>query len=66
MANAAGNLVGMVGSAAIAWWRVPDEGNPGGLAITAVIAAIVCAGGLAANLVWARATPGSDQSRDDR
>src|SRR5688572_15056682 len=51
MAHLAGSLVCAVGAVGIAWWRWPDDGNPGPLVIWAVVIAIFFAGGVAARLV---------------
>ena len=65
MAHLAGSLVCTVGAVGIAWWRWPDDGNPGPLVIWAVVIAIFFAGGVAARLVGVFTTP-SGRLRDDR
>ena len=54
-----------LGAAGIAWWRWPDEGEPGPLVIWAVVIAIFFAGGVAARLVGVFTTP-SGRLRDER
>ena len=65
LAHVAGSVVCGVGAAGIAWWRMPDEGEPGALVIWAVIFAIFFAGSVAARLVGVFTTP-SGRLRDDR
>jgi len=65
MAHVAGSLVCGLGAVGIAWWRMPDDGEPGPLVIWAVVAAIFFAGGVAARLVGVFTTP-SGRPRDDR
>jgi hypothetical protein len=57
MAHLAGSLVCGLGAIGIAWWRMPDDGDPGPLVIWAVIAAIFFAGSAAARLVGVVTTP---------
>ena len=65
MAHLAGSLVCGLGAAGIAWWRWPDNGEPGPLVIWAVVIAIFFAGGVAARLVGVLTTP-SGRLRDER
>ena len=65
MAHLAGSVVCAVGAVGIAWWRWPDDGNPGPLVIWAVVIAIFFAGGVAARLVGVFTTP-SGRLRDER
>jgi uncharacterized membrane protein HdeD (DUF308 family) len=65
LAHLAGSVVCGLGAAGIAWWRMPDEGDPGALVIWAVIFAIFFAGSVAARLVGVFTTP-SGRLRDDR
>lgn len=65
LAHAAGSVVCGLGAAGIAWWRMPDNGEPGALVIWAVIFAIFFAGSVAARLVGVFTTP-SRRLRDDR
>ena len=65
LAHVAGSLVCGLGAAGIAWWRMPDDGEPGALVIWAVIFAIFFAGSVAARLVGVFTTP-SGRLRDDR
>ena len=65
LAHVAGSTVCGLGAAAIAWWRMPDDGEPGALVIWAVIFAIFFAGSIAARLVGVFTTP-SGQLRDGR
>ena len=44
LAHVAGRVVGGLGAAGIAWWRMPDNGEPGALVIWAVVVAIFFAG----------------------
>ena len=57
LAHLAGSVVCGLGAAGIAWWRWPDEGDPGPLVIWAVVIAIFFAGGVAARLVGVFTTP---------
>ena len=57
MAHLAGNIVALLGSAGIAWWRMPAKGEPGALVIFAVMAAIFFAMSSAARLVSVFTTP---------
>jgi hypothetical protein len=57
MAHLAGNIVALLGSAGIAWWRMPSTGEPGALVIVAVMAAIFFAMATAAYLVSVFTTP---------
>jgi hypothetical protein len=57
MARVATNIVGALGWAWIAWWRLPDHGDPGALVIIAIVCAIFCTGLLAAHLVGVFTTP---------
>ena len=66
LARVATNIVGVVGWIGIAWWRMPHGGDPGWLVIVAVIAAIFCAGLVAAHLVGVFTTPSGGRPRDDR
>jgi hypothetical protein len=66
MARVATNIVGALGWVGIAWWRMPDEGEPGWLVTFAVICAIFCAGLVAAHLVGVFTTPSGGRPRDDR
>jgi hypothetical protein len=65
LAHVAGSVVCGLGAAGIAWWRMPDDGEPGALVIWAVIFAIFFAGSVAARLVGVFTTP-SGRLRDDR
>lgn len=65
LAHVAGSVVCGLGAAGIAWWRMPDNGEPGALVIWAVIFAIFFAGSVAARLVGVFTTP-SGRLRDDR
>jgi hypothetical protein len=65
LAHLAGSVVCGLGAAGIAWWRMPDNGEPGALVIWAVIFAIFFAGSVAARLVGVFTTP-SGRLRDDR
>jgi hypothetical protein len=65
-AHVAANIVGMLGSVWLAWWRMPGEGEPGALVIWAVIAAVFFAAMLVLRLVTVFATPGGGRPRDDR
>jgi uncharacterized membrane protein HdeD (DUF308 family) len=65
LAHVAGSVVCGLGAAGIAWWRMPDNGEPGALVIWAVIFAIFFAGSVAARLVGVFTTP-SGRPRDDR
>lgn len=56
LAHVAGSVVLAAGSAGIAWWRVPEEGDPGVLMVVAVIAAVFFSGAAAARLVLAFTT----------
>ena len=65
LAHLAGSLVCGLGAASIAWWRMPESGEPGALVIWALIFAIFFAGSAAARLVGVFTTP-SGRLRDDR
>ena len=65
LAHVAGSVVCGLGAAAIAWWRMPDDGEPGAVVIWAVIFAIFFAGSVAARLVGVFTSP-SGRLRDDR
>ena len=65
LAHLAGSLVCGLGAAWIAWWRMPDVGNPGPLVIWAVVFAIFFAGSVAARLVGVFTAP-SGRLRDGR
>lgn len=65
LAHVAGSVVCGLGAAGIAWWRMPDNGEPGALVIWAVIFAIFFAGSVAARLVGVFTTP-SGPLRDER
>ena len=65
LAHLAGSVVCGLGAAGIAWWRMPDNGEPGAVVIWAVIFAIFFAGSVAARLVGVFTTP-SGRLRDDR
>lgn len=65
LAHLAGSVVCGLGAAAIAWWRMPDNGAPGPLVMWAVVVAIFFAGSAAARLVGVFTTP-SGRLRDDR
>jgi uncharacterized membrane protein HdeD (DUF308 family) len=65
LAHLAGSVVCGLGAAGLAWWRMPDEGDPGAVVIWAVIFAIFFAGSAAARLVGVFTTP-SGRRRDDR
>lgn len=65
MAHLAGSLVCGLGAAGIAWWRWPEDGEPGPLVIWAVVIAIFFAGSVAARLVGVFTTP-SGRLRDER
>jgi uncharacterized membrane protein HdeD (DUF308 family) len=65
LAHVAGSVVCGLGAAGIAWWRMPDSGEPGALVIWAVVFAIFFAGSVAARLVGVFTTP-SGRPRDDR
>jgi hypothetical protein len=65
LARVAGSVVFGLGAAGIAWWRMPENGEPGALVIWAVIFAIFFAGSVAARLVRVFTTP-SGRLRDDR
>jgi hypothetical protein len=62
MAHVAANFVGVLGTVGIAWWRMPSNGEPGGVVIFAVIAAIF----LAAMLAWSLVGMFSGRSRNAR
>ena len=57
MAHVAGSVVCGLGAAGIAWWRWPENGEPGPLVIWAVVIAIFFAGSIAARLVGVFTTP---------
>jgi hypothetical protein len=57
LARVAINIVGALGWAGIAWWRLPASGDPGALVIIAVILAIFCTGMVAGHLVGVFTTP---------
>ena len=63
LAHLAGSVVIALGAAGIAWWRMPDDGEPGPLVIWAVVIAIFFAGSVAARLVGVFTTP-SGRLRD--
>ena len=63
LAHLAGSVVIGLGAAGIAWWRMPDKGEPGPLVIWAVVIAIFFAGAVAARLVGVFTTP-SGRLRD--
>ena len=63
LAHLAGSVVIALGAAGIAWWRMPDDGEPGALVIWAVVIAIFFAGSVAARLVGVFTTP-SGRLRD--
>ena len=63
LAHVAGGVVCGLGAAGIAWWRWPDDGEPGALVIWAVVIAIFFAGSVAARLVGVFTTP-SGRLRD--
>ena len=65
LAHLAGNVVCGLGAAGIAWWRMPDDGEPGALVMWAVVVAIFFAGAAAARLVGVFTTP-SGRLRDGR
>jgi hypothetical protein len=65
LAHLAGSLVCGLGAAGIAWWRMPENGEPGALVIWAVVIAIFFAGSVAARLVGVFTTP-SGRLRDGR
>jgi len=65
LAHLAGSVVCGLGAAGIAWWRWPDNGEPGPLVIWAVVIAIFFAGGVAARLVGVFTAP-SGRLRDER
>jgi hypothetical protein len=65
LAHVAGSVVCGLGAAGIAWWRMPENGEPGPLVIWAVVFAIFFAGSVAARLVGVFTTP-SRRLRDDR
>jgi len=66
MSHVAANGVGVLGALAIAWWRMPKDGEPGQIVIWAIIAAIFLAAMLAWSLVRVFAAPRGGQSRDGR
>ena len=70
LAHVAGSVVCGLGAAGIAWWRMPDDGEPGALVIWAVVIAIFFAGSVAARLVGVFTTPSrlrdGGRLRDDR
>jgi hypothetical protein len=66
LTHVAGSVVISLGSIWVAWWRMPDEGEPGALVIIAVIVAIFFAGAAAARLVAALGTPSGRRSGDER
>ena len=66
LAHVAANIVIVLGSVGIAWWRMPDEGEPGPLVIWAMIVAIFFGAALAARLVGVFTTPSGPLPRDDR
>lgn len=66
LTHVAGSVVISLGSGWVAWWRMPDDGEPGTLVIIAVIVAIFFAGAAAARLVAALGTPSSGRSGDER
>jgi hypothetical protein len=65
LAHVAGSVVCGLGAAGVAWWRMPDDGEPGALVIWAVVFAIFFAGSVAARLVGVFTTP-SGRRRDER
>jgi hypothetical protein len=65
LAHLAGSVVCGLGAAAIAWWRMPDNGAPGPLVMWAVVVAVFFAGSAAARLVGVFTTP-SGRLRDGR
>ena len=65
LAHVAGSVVCGLGAAGIAWWRMPEDGEPGALVIWAVVIAIFFAGSAAARLVGVFTTP-SGRLRDGR
>jgi hypothetical protein len=65
LAHVAGSVVCGLGAAGIAWWRMPENGEPGALVIWAVIFAIFFAGSVAARLVGVFTSP-SGRPRDGR
>lgn len=66
LTHVAGSVVISLGSGWVAWWRMPVEGEPGGLVITAVIVAIFFAGAAAARLVAALGAPRGKRSGNER
>jgi len=66
LARLATNIVAVAGWVGIAWWRMPEEGEPGGLVIFAVIAAVFFTGHVVAHLVGLYTTPRGDRARDAR
>ena len=65
LAHVAGSVVCGLGAAGIAWWRMPDDGEPGAVVMWAVVFAIFFAGSVAARLVGVFTTP-SGRLRDGR
>lgn len=65
LAHLAGSVVCGLGAAAIAWWRMPANGEPGPLVLWAVVIAIFFAGSVAARLVGVFTAP-SARLRNER
>ena len=66
MSHVGANAVGVLGTIGIAWWRMPNEGEPGKIVIWALVAAIFLAAMLAMSLVRVFTAPSGGRSRDDR
>ena len=66
MSHVAANVIGVAGTFGIAWWQMPNDGEPRKLVIWTLIVGIFLAAMLARSLVRVFTAPGSDRSRDDR